>query len=102
MTVAKSCDPLPVKTIDIKTYVREHEAAHPVRKEGSVPCDPSSRWFKKDAITECIESCRYELFKTAQSESQNRTEDVRRTVHARYASLQADCIDACKSHISKQ
>lgn len=102
MTVSTQYNPLPVKTIDIKTYVKEHEAAHPPRKEGSLPRDPSSRWFKKDPITECIESCRYELFKTAESESQNSGEEVRRTIHARYAALQTDCIDACKSYLSKQ
>ncbi len=83
--------PLPVRTLDIKQYVREYESAHPNPKS-EIPQDPKSRWFKKDPMTECVDACRYELFKTAEKEG----------LHARYARLQPDCLEACKERLTQQ
>ena len=76
--------PLPVRTLDMKQYVREHESAHPNPKS-EIPQDPKSRWFKKDPMTECVDACRYELFKTAEKEG-----------------LQPDCLEACKERMTQQ
>ena len=84
-------EPLPVRKLNIKEYVREYEQAHPQRKP-DIPVDPKSRWFKKDPLTECVEACRFELFKTAEKEG----------LHARYALLQPDCLEACKLRHSQQ
>jgi hypothetical protein len=82
----------PVKTLNIKEYIKEYEARHPpIRTE--VPIDPSTRWFKKDPMTECVDACRYELFTTARKEG---------GLQERYALLQSDCIPACKARIEKQ
>ena len=66
-------------SIDIREYVKEYEAAHsqPTRE---IPVDPSKRWFKKDALTEFVDRCKYELYNTGE----------------RYALLQSDCLEACK------
>jgi hypothetical protein len=83
-------NPLPVKTLNVKEYIKEYESLHPPRK-GQVPTDPSSRWFKKDAMTECVDACRYELYKTAKEEG----------LHERYALLQPDCISACRERLDQ-
>lgn len=77
---------LPVNTIDVKEYVKQYEAAHKHPKSDT-PTDPSSRWFKKDPLTECIDACRFELYKTAKEDG---------GLQERYALLQPDCVDACR------
>jgi hypothetical protein len=87
-------------SINVREYVQDYEARHPKPvSSGNVPEDPSKRWFKKDALTECIDSCRYELFKAAQTDEAV-TETHRRSLHARYAALQSDCSDACRTKLS--
>ena len=102
-------DALPVQLEDVNAYVKRYEAEHSLAKENSIPLDPSSRgWFvgmrrKQDPLTECVERCKYELFKTALFESgltesyskNTQLNEAQRMVHSRYALLQSECSKAC-------
>ena len=88
---------------DIREYVKRYEEAHPVR-ESAVPTDPSKRWFRKDALTECVDKCKYALFETAMREARmaRPTEPMtaaQRLGHARYAALVPMCVTECESTV---
>ena len=103
-------DALPVKLEDVNAYVKRYEAEHSLGQgKGGIPSDPSSGgWFgmsrKQDPFTDCVERCKYELYKTALSESGLTTEsynkniplnEAQRIVQSRYALLQSECSEAC-------
>ena len=92
-------DALPVQTEDIKSYIRQYEKDHPNKK---VPENPSSRWFKRDSISECMDRCKYELFQEAMKESgmssiSEKPNESQRIIHSRYAALQSQCSKGCNS-----
>jgi len=96
--------------INIHEYIKEYERLQPPRKAYNVPTDPSKKWWfsrSSNPETECVERCKYNLYQTALSESrydQVTSKDLtheQRVIHARYAALQSECLDACKSTSSQ-
>ena len=101
MSASTSSDALPVRTENIKQYVKRYEELHPEPKK-AVPVDPSSRWFRKDQRTECIDKCKHELFQAAMEESGMKSSseiptETQKIIHARYAAMQSQCSNACSS-----
>ena len=92
--------------IDIHEYIKEYEKKHPLRKEYDVPTDPSRKWWfmrSSDPVTDCIDRCKFRLYQTALSESgvgldaNKELTYEQRIIHARYANLQSECTEMCKS-----
>jgi hypothetical protein len=96
-------------TINIDQYLEEYEAVHPplVRGKHDPPQDPSKKGFLHflksssiDPIMDCVEKCKFNLYQTALVESgevSGQMTDIQRIVHVRFANLQNQCMDACKS-----
>ena len=85
------------ETLDIRKYVEEYERNHPQRRR-EVPSAPRPSWWRKDPVNECVERCKYELYATAAAEAGSPDESltpIQRVIHARYASLQDRCSQAC-------
>jgi len=91
--------------IDIHEYIKQYEKVHPPRKEYDVPTDPSKKWWfmkSSDSKTDCIDRCKYNLYRTALSESKvdpsidKQLTYEQRVIHARYAALQSECEEVCK------
>jgi hypothetical protein len=67
-----------------------------------LPRDPKKKWWfeKGDTVSECVEKCQYNLLQTALQEAgmQSASEPLsndQRIIHARFAALQPQCMDAC-------
>ena len=92
---------LPVKLENVADYVYRCEIENSQRDKKQVPSDPSRRWFKKDAVSECVDKCKYELYRTAMEEAgmtrDGAMNDAQRTVHIRYALLQSECTNVCSN-----
>ena len=89
-------------TLDINKYVQEYERNHPPRPS-HIPEDPNRKWWFKrdDELTQCVERCNYSLLQVALNEAgmssvSEPINDLQRIIHARFAAMQPECVNACK------